>query len=84
MGFRDHLSQVGAVESCSRRRISQGKEGEQEATHSDHCMVSIFLCDGKAPGHSPLITSDGDNTAPAVSHTDCHTLKQQWPGREAR
>lgn len=64
---------------------NRGKEGEQEeAAHTDPCTVYFFLCDGRAPGYRPLITSDGDNTAPAVSRTDCHTLKQHWPGKEPR
>lgn len=37
----------------------------------DRCM--LFVSDGKDPGYSPLITPDGDQREPEISHKDTHT-----------
>lgn len=79
MWFRDHLSQVGGCRELQeesgqkdKRKARGGRESRRPPTLTPARSL-IFLCDGKAPGYGPLITSDEDNWAPVVSRTDCYT-----------
>lgn len=79
MWFRDSLSLVGAVESCKRGvRSIRGGAGEGGGAGGRLLALTpaCFVYDGKDPGYSPLITSNGDNMAPVISHTNSHTGKQ--------